>query len=426
MSDEIAQEARSRRLNGLAKYLQEHPSEAPAPSDPALEQPLATEPVPALEQMLRRGLHPELVKVVLDWFEDRPLERGLFAWDVLCGSLLQRDDEAFLELLGDAARPIREVVPALGEGYIYTARVSPEEMVERLALPAFEGSSGDPLQAGLAVNALGAIEALKRDAGLEFVQSSPIPDALLRFAGFLNLAHLPTLASFYLAYLWRTLDYRPALPVYAEVMLDAHARVGLPTHASMVVTGASDEVDLEGYVTGRRLVYEGKPEEVLEKMRAVPERPDYAHESPAELAESAPRSHLLFADAGLAAGELTVPLQVINEIVSRDPQWRYASRVMMLTVAAIAPPESGVPLQVLDGILTGLGNDGELWLRLLRNAAGSGGWWDGVRARALREAMMLPHDTRAWQGLIAVSRAENTSGLLDELSGVVAAQCPAR
>src|SRR5206468_2061170 len=46
-----------------------------------------------LAHMARRGLEPRLVAALLPAFSQRPLERGLFAWDVLTGTILSSEPE---------------------------------------------------------------------------------------------------------------------------------------------------------------------------------------------------------------------------------------------------------------------------------------------------------------------------------------------
>src|SRR5262249_54112283 len=80
------------------------------PMDPRRVEPPHAQPKSVLGQMARRGLDPALVRALWPWFSERPLERGLFAWDVLATSLWPPDDP-FLAELRAALQPVRRFLP---------------------------------------------------------------------------------------------------------------------------------------------------------------------------------------------------------------------------------------------------------------------------------------------------------------------------
>src|SRR5262245_6676857 len=96
-----------------------------------------------LAHMARRGLEPRLVAALLPAFAERPLERGLFAWDVLTGSLLSEapEEQALLAELRAAARAVAPALPPPGQkGANLTAKSAPE-LVEAFAVPPLRGAS---------------------------------------------------------------------------------------------------------------------------------------------------------------------------------------------------------------------------------------------------------------------------------------------
>src|SRR5262249_50111428 len=80
--------ARSRGLGDALPLIAKMELPAPAPADPTLDAAVGADPLAALDVARRRGLDARVVEVFFKWFEKRPLELGLFAWDVLCNALL--------------------------------------------------------------------------------------------------------------------------------------------------------------------------------------------------------------------------------------------------------------------------------------------------------------------------------------------------
>src|SRR5262245_47795010 len=95
---------------------------AQAAPDPRLDPPPPHDPLAVLGRMLRRGLDPDLVRRLRPYFAGRPLELGLFAWDVLTGSLMTDADEGLLDELRSAAALVAEVLPSPGERGVDTMR----------------------------------------------------------------------------------------------------------------------------------------------------------------------------------------------------------------------------------------------------------------------------------------------------------------
>src|SRR5690242_16387098 len=121
-------EARARGLSDCASLLSDEELAAPAPGDLG---PPATEPFAALDQLRRRGLEPQLVDVLWKWLQPRPLELGLFAWDVLNNSILRTDDER-LPRLRAAAKVVAPALPDPGRAFTNPFHRTPQQLVEEI------------------------------------------------------------------------------------------------------------------------------------------------------------------------------------------------------------------------------------------------------------------------------------------------------
>jgi hypothetical protein len=392
VSDPIS-EARARGLADCAALLSDEELPAPAPAD--LEPP-ATDPFAALDQLRRRGLEPSLVDVLWRWLEPRPLERGLFAWDVLNNSLLRHDDGRIAPFRA-AAQVVAPVLPEPGRAFTNPYRCPPQKLVEEVALPAFQALD-EKQQFELArLNALAALEinvtvSEKGDADL-----ARALDTAHRFANFLSLAHLPTLATFYLSYLWRRCRYQPAKADYVEAMLDADAHGCYPARDELLEEGSVDEMELIGYLLGRDAMQLGFPGPMITEFRNAPNRTDYTQGTPAEIARTFQRSHLVYAELLLDDDEFPVPFAVVNEVVRLHPAWRYAGRVQLALLARLA--RGDVPMKTLDGFLAAFGNERWAWSHMDHYAPAEIDWLDAFQARIVREVTLLPHDRAAWEAL---------------------------
>jgi hypothetical protein len=112
---DLATLARKHGLATCAELISSTPALQPPDLDAALSKPPATkDPAEAIEDSRRRGLDPRLVRSLLDWFANRPLELGLFSWDVLCASLVDVSDTGLLATLRKNAAVLRELLPAPG------------------------------------------------------------------------------------------------------------------------------------------------------------------------------------------------------------------------------------------------------------------------------------------------------------------------
>jgi hypothetical protein len=235
------------------------------------------------------------------------------------------------------------------------------------------------------------------------------------YARVLSAAHLPTLASFYLSYLWSGLHFRPALADLCEVLLDAGGLESLPSEEEIIVDGSAAELELLGYVEARRALFNDETAAFLKDLESSPTRVDYSR-PPAELARSFARAHVSHADVALQHNQFPVPFEVLDQIVKLNPGWRYAARVLAATAAAASPKSSDAPLQYLDLFVAAYGNDFAAWYEILERAPSGARWLPGYVGRLLREVTHLPHDKAAWASLAVALNTSGENHALDQTS----------
>jgi hypothetical protein len=389
--------ARERGLN--ATLLDEEDWPEPAPPDAPLGEALARDPTAALVEARRRGLEPHLVQALWSLFENRPVELGLFAWDVLSGSLLPAKETEALARFRAAARAVREVLPAPGETFSSTKNVAAGDLVRRVALPAFQKLSSDEMERAAQFCALGSIEAnqiMSREHGRPLVKE--LLAGAHKFARFLGLAHLPTLATFYLDYLVRRCEVETALADFVEALADAGTSIDIDRE-TILQKGGAEELELANYMIGRAWIRRGIQESFNDGVRKGPGKLDYKSRPPSEIAKTHAASHLVVAHSFLEEDELPVPIEVVNEIVKLNPGWRYAARVRLALLAHLAPASSDLPLQAFDQFLAAFGNDLGTWKDLDSYAPSDARWRQALYARGVREATTLTHDRAAWESL---------------------------
>src|SRR6476646_4141668 len=105
MTSELSELARAQGLAATARLIDQFHTPGlfsrDFPEDARLGAPPNEDPLNVIGQMTRRGLDPPLLRPVLDWLKDRPLERGLLAWDALVSTVIS--DESLLAELRAAA-----------------------------------------------------------------------------------------------------------------------------------------------------------------------------------------------------------------------------------------------------------------------------------------------------------------------------------
>jgi hypothetical protein len=389
---------------------------APAPADAGLAAPLATESQDIINQLRRRGLDPELIRRLLPHFDERPLEAGLIAWDVLCSTLLPPEEDALRAELLERARKVKSVLPGAGSPYAWFRRQKSQELVEALAAPPFESVATENLPDTLTRRALGPIDVVRRRIGGDELIKSGFVEATREFAYQLHLCHLSTLASFYLNYLWTAFDYAPALESYVEVLLDAGAGDALPSSTLLFDEDADpSRIDFFGYVHARRGMLKNEYQTLWDEMKML--KIDYFNTPPEKFA--AVRLPLVHLAVGLEMREPPVPFAVIDAIAKAHPSWRYAHLVRLGFASAIAEIDSDKPVAAVDQFVEGFGNDFQLWFGCAHFAPTTAQWTTPVRSRLVRELITLPHDWTVWTGLASFAREFD---VLDEVTARLAEQ----
>jgi hypothetical protein len=389
--------------------------------DVALRDRLPTQPVEAIDAFRRRGLDPRLVRIAFDWFGDRPLELGLFSWDVLCSSLISDGDPGLLQQLRKNASRVREILPAPGSVFVSVRKIKSAEAIARWAMPAYESTSEDDLiAAAITQRSLGAAEQLRRRHGIQPLDQAGFLESTRQLGLTLHLGHLSTLASLYLDYAFRGLGNRSALGDYVEVLLDVGAINSLPDRLEVVPTQSVPEFELFGYMHARSAIIRQEQREIFEALKQGTTI-DYASADFEALLQR-PRSHLPYAEAGLELDEFPVPYPLIDEIASRHPGWRYAHRVRASLVAATADIDSPHSPLFADKFLEMFGNEFRLWYCMRRYAKDGASWVDALTARLLGEVAALPHDAMAWSALASAIKTKERDAF-DEVRKRIAWQC---
>jgi hypothetical protein len=392
MSD-LATLAERLRFPTLAKQLRGAKLPPPAANDTVLDKSIPTEPVPAMQLMLRRAHDPRLVELMRRVYADRPLERGLFAWDVLAGSIIESPE--LLATLRRDAIAVREVLPEPGERHSKLDRISSTELVDRMAVARFKDVSVEQLLEAAHRRDLGAMRELQKRGFDEKMVSTGFLRDSHRFAASIASMHCPTLSSFYLDFIWRGLYYRPALADLCETYLDFGAVDSLPADEEILSDGSDADIDLMAYVDGRRAVARNKTKDKLKQYEASPARLDYS-KPPAELAKTFPRSQLVEAEIFTRWDKTRVPAEVVAAILQTNPDWRYAARVLLGMIARFSESGSPVPFNTLDSFVKAYGNDFRAWYNFADYGPEGDQFYLQIFARLVRELTLLPHDQPVW------------------------------
>jgi len=416
---DLAAYARSRGLPRVAEVLSHTQLPTEAAADKGLCEPIATDAPACLKQMIRRGVESRLVRPVLSWLADRPVELGLASWDILAGSLLGPGEDAWMITLREQAKHVAAVLPEGGAQYVRIGAMAPGALVTHLTAARYKNSSEDDLLAAVTQRDLGALEELRRRGLLAPLSAKVIP-AFRAFAVGLYHAHLPTLASFYLTYLYRELDDRASLAPLCEVLLDVGGIDALPSPEELVGSGGEADADLTGYVGIRSAMAASATRAYLELLDASPQKVDYAHADLDQLARSMPRSQLAHAELMLQEGRPLVPYALVTKIVAATgAPWRYGLRV---EAAQAAAAKSAEVIALVDTFVAGFGNDYNLWVQVNRDAPADATWLDAIFQRLVREVTYLPHDVSVWSALAAMLKPQDHD-LVDEVNHRAEWQC---
>jgi hypothetical protein len=409
--------AEERQLPACAALLRAFPAAfpAPAPLDDLLKPPLPTDES-AYAYLMRRGLDARLWRVVRDTFADRPLERGLLAWDVLTGSLLDpTDTQTLAELRGDA-RLIRAILPDAGQRGIRPRHPQAAALIEALRPKRLLTADRTELGQAVAAQVLGSYELLRRLEG----HDRQALELWTRWGRMLSRAHLPALASFYLDEVWSRQGHRPALPDLVEALLDAEVPGVTEWLEGLSETDPTQRPllsELSLYAKIRSSFASNTTAqfvEWVERDRVITEGIAYTPEQAGSLS---PWPTIAYTDIGLKHGKRTVTLPVIAAAVKHQPEWRYGLRVLDVLSARESNQKSPDFTQLLARYLQLFGNQHQLWHGSASFAGAGCAWLGGLASMLSRELRELPHDPEVWRAVAWVFDAGgHAQAALSEIS----------
>lgn len=417
----LAQLARARGLPLIAALLELDENRAVLTPPAAPDAILLADPSAApLGHLPRRGLEPRLVASLLPAFAERPLERGLLAWDVLTGSLFGSDESELLAELRGYAKEVAHALPPPGQRCVNLPQSAAADLVAALAVPAYEGASTEALLDAVKDQALGAIARVSATpATAELTKKPEVLEAIRAFARLLRFAHAPTLASLYLDYLWRGLGYAPAFDDLCELCLDAEAAERIP----LLALGPDAEKDP---ATARLLEYvlyrTGIQKKQLVDTYALLKQTKKKRESHWRKPPPDPPLQLVEVELGAYFREATVPFAAVDKIWRSDESWRYAAEMRIVAAAAAASPDSEQPLEVMQQYLENFGNRFNAWYLPLRASQPGAPWRIELGRYLAREALYLPHEREVWRALLPLIGSGDLGPAVAEIDARITAQ----
>jgi hypothetical protein len=399
---ELAELARAYCLPATAKLIEKfHRPDLFArdfPKDVRLDMPPNDEALEVVGQMSRRGLHPILLRPLLKYLLERPLERGLLAWDALSSTLVP-DGELYGELRA-AAGPFIDVLPAPARSCI-DLNAHP---AEKLIPGGYEDKQEIVLLALANEHSLQALAELKRRKD-PIVERSGTHTSLQMMGRLWHLAHAPTLAAVYLDYLSRDLGDRAAARDLCEAMFDAAAAKRLPVDAirkdDLPPEMMSDYAEYATYRSHLTAVEPRQLFELMEKNRK--QRPPKMPAPSVQL--QVVRAHV----CAMLKRPGPLSLEELDQICETHKTWRYASRVRVSVAAQVLPPRSPKPLAMVHHYVTGFGADLHTLYEALMVGPAEATWKQEMLPMLMREVAGIPHEVGVWRAIIVMIAADKPS-----------------
>ncbi len=299
-----------------------------------------------LRLLSRRGLEPALMHLLLDRFEDRPLERALIAFDIAAGSLLGHDDLALAQRVAAVIAPLAPIGPN-------TVAV-PRDRVGALIDAA--SATGE---VGTSANDPAAIE------------------ASLAYADQLAPARLPSLALAIVQVLWTRHALPAALDRIVEIALDHERLDSMPQ-----LTEKTDRsIQLQTYFATRVSLSQ------LDTTAAAILEQTSKH--PAIASSSDPGLAAVRAELDLLTDK-PVSVAAIEAVAPIGSAWRYGSRVRDQIRIQSAPGDAAI---VVDGFLGTFGNDMRVWAQAAFHPSPE------LLALVSREIRYCSHEPEVWRAL---------------------------
>jgi hypothetical protein len=355
----FAEIADRRLLRSVAGHLGALTWDVDADGYQRMSVPPDTEVDVLLRLLLRRGLDPLLTSLLLDRFEQRPLERALIAWDIAAGSLLGADDTALAQRLREDLAPLRQLGTS---GSVAVPRDRVDAMIA--AATATDAGPHPSLASVVALNA-GDTDAIA---------------AALAFAERLALAHLPSLSLAFAQILWARLAVPKALDHILETALDFERFDSIPTPER-----DDRSIQRQTYFTMRVALAQMDTTTAAAVLEQASKHPAISGSSdPALIAARAELDLLSDQPIPYGADE---PIAAIA-----TPTWRYGSRVRDELRIHLQPENAAV---WVDGFLTSFGNDMRVWAQAGYHADAR----PDLMTLVSREVRYCSFDPEAWRAL---------------------------
>ncbi|HUS29110.1 MAG TPA: hypothetical protein VMZ53_11385 [Kofleriaceae bacterium] len=364
-----------------------------APRDPRLKEAAATDLKRLFGQMARRGHDLELVRAGWKMLERRPLERALFAVDVLAQSILPQNEPILLEMR-TVANMLGGARPLGVEVGIDLNKVSASHLTEQHARrPEIAASDTVDLLPLAFEHHLGALAELHQ-RGDALISQAGTCESIQAFARLAALARLPTLASVYLDWLVRGVGWRVPVLDLCDTLLDAGVPQKIPGDGiqagDIPEKEMRDSVEYLVYRTHLSLGDYDRANALLSQN--MEQRPRWIGTPSYRL--DAVRGHL----GALFGHSNDVTLARIEAVCMEDRLWRYGAKVRAIVAAARQP---GRASEMFHAYVGGFGNDYDMTFSVISLAP------EQVKrdvARILaREAYYLPHEPAVWKLLAALA-----------------------
>jgi hypothetical protein len=391
--EELANLARAHHLPATARLIEKfHTPELFARDfarDVRLDAPAHTEAMEIIGQMSRRGLHPVLVRPLLEYLRERPVERGLLAWDALSSTLVP-DGELLAELRA-AATPFHDVLPAPARSCV-DLNAHP---ADKLIPGGYEDKQELVLLALLNEHSLQALAEMQRRKD-PIVATSGTHTSMQMMGRLWHLAHAPTVAAVYLDYVSRALGFRAAARDLCEAMLDAAAAKRIPSDAVRAGDLPPEMIsDFGEYLTYRSFLNTIPHQQLFDLMEQ--NRRNRPRKMPAPSVQlQLVRAHV----CALLKKPGPLSLESLDQICETHKTWRYASRVRVSVAAQVLPPRSPRPLAMVHHYLTGFGSDLHTCYEALMVGPAEASWKQELLPILVREARGLPHEVGVWRAII--------------------------
>jgi len=290
-----------------------------------------------------------------------------------------------LAMLSQRSAPTVQVFETVVLGAILCGAIAPL-VVLAIAAPAFANANDEELLAGIMAHEIGAYERYRQANGqlLDVLRNEGFVDATVHIARILHLAHLPTIASFYDAYVSTAFEHEAALFDLCECLLDVAAD-GTPPLPPTV------SVDWAAYVQARKVVVDGHAL-MAKAILATAGASDVPPET-----RGAAGLRLLSADLSVTFGGAASDVAVIEGIIRKYPLWRYAALVRARLLARGLPRDTVPSRALFDGFVGTFGNDRVFaYALLVETAHKSKAWLEPVVRWLAAEALARPHDIEVW------------------------------